>query len=287
MVSTIHGASASPKSLHRVVTDKHDCVEPDHPRRKTPRVMTIPVNGLATSGFVEPTKADGHSNGLAHGHVEANLGEHDSVTAPLKTVLTEHDTPVAAHDESWQAIAARKQAGREALLRQDARVASSSIARNSSTLAQTSALLTDREIDIISLPAYSLAERIADRGYTSYEVTLAYCKSATIAQDATNCLTELCFEEGLARARELDAFLEKQGRTVGPLHGIPVSIKDHIDVKGLDASTGFVGWAYEKYAEKDAVVVRCVREAGGVICCKTANPQSLLVSACQVVAGTD
>jgi amidase len=233
--------------------------------------MTIPVNGLSTSGFVEPADTNGQVNRKVNGY--------EPIPKALKTVLIEHDNPVpTSDDQSWRAIAARKQADREVLLRPEARIASSSIPSNASDLARSSGSLTKREVEITSLPAHVLAERIASRMYTSYEVTLAYCKSATIAQDATNCLTEIYFEEGLARARELDAHLDKEGKTVGQLHGVPVSIKDHIDVKGMDASTGFVGWAYEKYVDKDAVVVRCVREAGGIIYCKTANPQSLLVS---------
>jgi amidase len=57
-----------------------------------------------------------------------------------------------------------------------------------------------------------------------------------------------------------------------------VSIKDHILVKGTDTSTGYIAWAYNKVADKDAVVVRILREAGAVIYVKTANPQTLLVS---------
>lgn len=40
-----------------------------------------------------------------------------------------------------------------------------------------------------------------------------------------NCLTAWFLEEGLARAKELDAILEKGGKPVGPLHGVPVCIK--------------------------------------------------------------
>lgn len=41
----------------------------------------------------------------------------------------------------------------------------------------------------------------------------------------TNCATEIFFEEGLQRARELDGYLEEHGRTKGPLHGLPISVK--------------------------------------------------------------
>ena len=86
------------------------------------------------------------------------------------------------------------------------------------------------------------------------------------------------FEEGLQRAAELDRHLEEKGQVVGPLHGLPVSIKDHIRVKGHDTATGYIAWAYRKVAQEDAVVVDTLRKAGAVVYVKTANPQTLLVS---------
>ena len=109
------------------------------------------------------------------------------------------------------------------------------------------------------------------------DVLLAYGKKALKAHAATNCLTEVCFDEGLRRAQELDRYLEETGKVVGPLHGVPVSIKDHILVKGHDTSTGYIAWAGRTIAEKDAVVVDILRRAGAVIYVKTANPQTLLV----------
>lgn len=46
----------------------------------------------------------------------------------------------------------------------------------------------------------------------------------------------------LARARELDDYQQAHGRTTGPLHGLPVSLKDQFHVKGVDPSMGYVGW---------------------------------------------
>jgi len=79
------------------------------------------------------------------------------------------------------------------------------------------------------------------------------------------------------------------------LHGLPVSIKDHILLKGHDTSTGknhmegesllayhqrtgYTSWAFKTVAQKDAVAVHILRDAGAVFYVKTANPQSLLVS---------
>ncbi len=75
----------------------------------------------------------------------------------------------------------------------------------------------------------------------------------------------------------MDKYQEETGDVVGPLHGVPVSIKDHIMVKGHDTSTGYIAWAYKTYATKDAVAVDLLRRAGAVLYVKTANPQTLLV----------
>ncbi|KAI8981140.1 general amidase GmdA [Trametes punicea] len=136
--------------------------------------------------------------------------------------------------------------------------------------------LTHRERDIVHLDATALAEAIRERRYTAVEVIEAFCHVATVAQDLTNCLTEVFFDEGLRRAQELDRHLEATGEVVGPLHGVPVSVKDHILVKGHDTATGYVAWAFRTVAEEDAVVVEILRKAGAVIYVKTANPQTLL-----------
>ena len=192
-------------------------------------------------------------------------------TRPAKSAVPEPSV-------NWQDTALRKRTDREKLLAPwtDARVPQTSAL--ASAVHHRARILTPKQFEITSLPAYLLAERIAAREYTSVEVITAYIQTAVIAQDTTNCLTEIMFEHGLDRARELDDYIERTGRTVGPLHGVPVSIKDHIDVAGTDAASGFVGWCYKRIAAKDAVIVRCVRKAGGVIYCKTSNPQSLLVS---------
>lgn len=137
--------------------------------------------------------------------------------------------------------------------------------------------LTPRESEIIHTDATGLAEAIRQRRYTAVEVLEAFCHAATIAQTLTNCLTEVLFEEGLKRAAQLDEHLELTGEVVGPLHGVPVSIKDHICVKGQDTAAGYTSWAYRTVATQDAVVVEILKKAGAVIYVKTANPQTLLV----------
>ena len=53
-----------------------------------------------------------------------------------------------------------------------------------------------------------------------------------------NCLTEIFVERALARAAELDAYLKATGKVAGPLHGLPISLKDQFRLKGLETTMG-------------------------------------------------
>jgi amidase len=61
--------------------------------------------------------------------------------------------------------------------------------------------------------------------WTATEVTLAYCKSAAVAHQVVNCLIDIDIDGALQRARELDEVLRSTGKVIGPLHGLPISIK--------------------------------------------------------------
>jgi Asp-tRNA(Asn)/Glu-tRNA(Gln) amidotransferase A subunit family amidase len=68
----------------------------------------------------------------------------------------------------------------------------------------------------------------------------------------------------LEDADRLDAALRASGRPVGPLHGIPVVVKDNIDIAGLPMTAGFQGWK-NYYPPEDAMMVKKIRAAGGII----------------------
>jgi amidase len=51
-------------------------------------------------------------------------------------------------------------------------------------------------------------------------------------------LTEIFVEKALARAKDLDEHLAKTGTPVGPLHGLPVSLKDQINIEGMESTMG-------------------------------------------------
>jgi amidase len=72
----------------------------------------------------------------------------------------------------------------------------------------------------------------------------------------------------LDEAAALDAEYRTTGKLKGPLHGIPVAVKDNLDAVGMPMSSGFQGW--KNYVPpSDAPVVKRIKEAGGIIIAKT------------------
>jgi amidase len=77
--------------------------------------------------------------------------------------------------------------------------------------------------------------------------------------------------KALEEAEDLDRSFEQNGEFVGPLHGIPVLVKDQAETAGIRTTFGSV--AFEEYVpEEDATAVKRLKEAGAVILAKTNLP---------------
>jgi amidase len=98
---------------------------------------------------------------------------------------------------------------------------------------------------------------------------------AAIAQQLVSCLTEIMFNDALKRAAELDAHLAAGKEPIGPLHGLPVSLKDSIKVKGYDATIGYAALCF-KPSPENAIIVDTLLAAGAVIYVKTNIPQTMM-----------
>jgi amidase len=84
------------------------------------------------------------------------------------------------------------------------------------------------------------------------------------------------FSEAYKRAEELDEYFEKHKKTLGPLHGLPISLKDQFHVKGADTTMGYIGWidTYEgdrdtaKFHNVESQIVTELLSLGAVVYCK-------------------
>lgn len=70
--------------------------------------------------------------------------------------------------------------------------------------------------------------------------------------------------DALAEADALDKKLKRDGKLSGPLHGVPVLIKDCIDATGMPMTAGFQGWK-NYYPPTDAPLVAKIKAAGGIV----------------------
>ena len=82
------------------------------------------------------------------------------------------------------------------------------------------------------------------------------------------------FDDAIKRARQLDEHFSKTGQTVGPLHGLPISLKDNFNITGKPSSVGFCSWALDPMQEDSSLVVM-LRDLGAVLYTKTNVPTAV------------
>lgn len=137
-------------------------------------------------------------------------------------------------------------------------------------------ILSEREHDISSPShdATDLLARLREGAVTCEEAVLAACKRAAIAQQLTNCLAEILFEEAIARASKLDAVPPSDR---GPLHGLPITVKDSFFISGVDSSIGISSLCYQP-APTNSMLVDILQSYGAIIIAKTTVPQTMLTA---------
>ncbi|KAI1774476.1 amidase signature domain-containing protein [Hypoxylon cercidicola] len=181
--------------------------------------------------------------------------------------------------ETWQSIAERKQAERASKIPSEWLIPEAIMPSDKTDCVQdfphTSGFFTERELSITESSASDVVAKISTGEWTALEVTIAICKRTSVAQQLLNCVTEIYFEQAIARARELDEYFRTKGKTVGPLHGLPISLKDQFNLEGVDSTIGYVGWAGRK-PEEESTLVKLLRNAGAVFYVKTNVPTTLM-----------
>lgn len=93
----------------------------------------------------------------------------------------------------------------------------------------------------------------------------------------TNCLSETLFQQAVASSKALDAHFQQTGKPKGPLHGLPISIKDNFNVIGVDSTVGFASWVGHP-AVYNATLVDILQDAGAVLYVKTNVPTAMMIA---------
>lgn len=121
--------------------------------------------------------------------------------------------------------------------------------------------------DLAFLPFHEQAALIARREISPVELTQLYLERIERYDGALTAYIARTADRALAMARSAEAALAGGSRR-GPLHGVPVALKDLIDVAGLPTTGGSLVLR-DNLASRDAAVARRLFEAGAVLLGKT------------------
>ncbi|MGB9629489.1 MAG: amidase, partial [Thermodesulfobacteriota bacterium] len=124
---------------------------------------------------------------------------------------------------------------------------------------------------LIYASAKTLANAIRHREVSSEEVVKTYLERIEEVNPTLNAVVQITADMALAQARAADKRLHR-GEIFGPLHGVPMTIKDSIETAGVICTGGTKG--RENFIPKqDAPVVARLRSAGAILLGKTNLPE--------------
>ena len=147
---------------------------------------------------------------------------------------------MGSQEPAWKAKAAEKRVSQLASIPKEWRLPEPiPNPKNAYEYIKTSGILTKEELKITeTTDATILLRKMASGSLSAVAVTTAFAKRAAIAQQLIRCCTEMFFDEALETAKGLDEYLQKNNKVVGPLHGLPVSLKDGFNIVGQDTTLG-------------------------------------------------
>ena len=124
---------------------------------------------------------------------------------------------------------------------------------------------------IITSSASELAEAIRSKKLSSKEVVEAHLERIAAVNPKLNAVVQFTAEAARKQADEADAALAR-GEIKGPLHGVPMTIKDTLETEGVICTGGTKGRA-NFVPKADATAVARLRAAGAIFLGKTNVPE--------------
>jgi amidase len=124
--------------------------------------------------------------------------------------------------------------------------------------------------DLPFASAVEVAAAIRAGKVSSVEVVEACLRRIEVVNPLINAVVRLA-DDALDVARAADTS-RGRGASLGPLHGVPFTIKDSLDTAGVVTTAGTAGWA-RRVPDRDATVVARLKAAGGILLGKTNTPE--------------
>jgi amidase len=125
--------------------------------------------------------------------------------------------------------------------------------------------------DLCWMPARRLAAGIAAKTFSAVEVLDAHLARIAEVNPDVNAIVTLDQTGAQAAARASDNAIAR-GETIGPLHGLPIAVKDLEDTAGMRTTYGSPIFA-DQVPERDSLLVERLRRAGAIVIGKTNTPE--------------
>jgi len=125
--------------------------------------------------------------------------------------------------------------------------------------------------DICSLTAVEMAALIRSRKLTAVEVMTAHLRQIDRVNPKVNAIVTLVADQALANAKKADE-AQARGAVLGPLHGLPIAIKDLVATAGIRTTSGS-RLHKDDVPDHDAVHVERIKKAGAILVGKTNTPE--------------
>ena len=128
--------------------------------------------------------------------------------------------------------------------------------------------------DLIYASVNSIATEIKQKNVSCLEVTEMHLKRIEAVNPVLNAVVQICSERAIAEAKAADKKISNQEK-IGPLHGVPMTLKDSLDTEEVISTSGTKG-RVNFIPENDATVTSRLRKAGAILLGKTNTPEFTL-----------
>lgn len=128
---------------------------------------------------------------------------------------------------------------------------------------------------IVSRDPSILLDQLTSGKIKAVAVAAAFLRCAVLAQRSVNCVTQFLPERAYKTAKAADDYFAKHGKPLGRLHGLPISLKDKVDVAGGYSNYGCAALV-ENLRENDSLIVQILEKEGAVFYQRTTQPLFLM-----------
>ncbi|CAG8152700.1 unnamed protein product [Penicillium nalgiovense] len=187
-------------------------------------------------------------------------------------------------EEPWEVLLYRKQLEDAAKIPTEWRIPEG--LTDLSETSGTSVLDVPRQSEILSArqpeitekyDATDLLGKIHRQELSAHEVTNHFAFALPL-HNKLDASLKLFFERALQRAKDLDEKLSKTGTPVGPLHGLPINLKDCFNIKGITSTIGFASFIKNRPVSYTSPAVRVLLNLGAIPYVKTNVPQTMMAA---------